>query len=49
MWLQSEGNTVVRANQFCDWVIRAERIELHVDGVVNAVVLTERYIKNNSF
>ena len=45
MRLQSEGNIVVRANQTCDWVICAERIELHVDGVVNAVVLTERYVK----
>merc|ERR1712194_523812 len=37
--LQLKEETFVRANQVGDWVLRAERIELRVDGTDKAVVL----------
>merc|ERR1712161_157936 len=43
--LQSEGNTFARANQIGDWILRAERIDLHVDGTDKVVVLTKKNIK----
>merc|ERR1712086_709876 len=43
--LQSEGNTFARANQIGDWILRAERIDLHIDGTDKAIVLTNKNIK----
>merc|ERR1712194_147765 len=43
--LQSEGNTFARANQVGDWILRAERIDLHIDGTDKAIVLTNKNIK----
>ena len=36
--LQSEGNIFARANQVGDWILRAERIDLYVDGTDKAIV-----------
>merc|ERR1712194_1002994 len=38
----------VRANQVGDWILRAELIELRVDGTDKAVVLTKKNIKKFS-
>merc|ERR1712161_111969 len=43
--LQLEGNTFARANQVGDWILRAERIDLRVDGTDKAIVLTNKNIK----
>merc|ERR1711957_5235 len=44
--LQSDTDKFVRANQVGDWVLRAERIELHVGvGADDALVLTKKNIK----
>merc|ERR1712238_391159 len=41
------GNTdkFARANQVGDWILRAERIDLRVDGTDKALVLTRKNIK----
>merc|ERR1712161_28487 len=44
--LQSEGNVFARGNQVGDWILRAERIDLRVDGTDKAIVLTNKNIKN---
>merc|ERR1719157_498196 len=43
--LQLNGDTFVRANQIGDWILRAELIELRVDGTDTALVLTKKNIK----
>merc|ERR1719162_1830425 len=43
--LQLNGDTFVRANQIGDWILRAELIELRVDGADKALVLTKKNIK----
>merc|ERR1711865_332416 len=43
--LQAKGNTFARANQVGDWILRAERIDLRVDGTDKVVVLTNKNIK----
>merc|ERR1712161_58570 len=43
--LQSEGDAFARANQVGDWILRAERIDLRVDGTDKVVVLTKKNIK----
>merc|ERR1712194_831794 len=43
--LQSEGNTFARANQIGDWILRAGRIDLHVNGTDKVIVLTNKNIK----
>merc|ERR1712238_277457 len=40
-----EGNTFARANQVGDWIFRAERIELRIDGTDKTVVFTKKNIK----
>merc|ERR1712028_91262 len=42
--LQLNEDTFVRANQVGDWILRAELIELRVDGADKALVLTEKNI-----
>merc|ERR1712194_717298 len=46
--LQLKGNKFARANQVGDWILRAERIELRVDGTDKAIVLTKKNIKKFS-
>merc|ERR1712238_437627 len=43
--LQSEEDAFARANQVGDWILRAERIDLRVDGTDKVVVLTNKNIK----
>merc|ERR1712028_52822 len=43
--LQLKEDTFVRANQVGDWILRAELIELRVDGADKALVLTKKNIK----
>merc|ERR1712238_497649 len=43
--LQAKENTFARANQVGDWILRAERIDLRVDGTDKVVVLTKKNIK----
>merc|ERR1712238_1716 len=43
--LQAKGNTFACANQVGDWILRAERIDLRVDGTDKIVVLTKKNIK----
>merc|ERR1712238_599323 len=40
--LQAKENTFARANQVGDWILRAERIDLRVDGTDKVVVLTKK-------
>merc|ERR1712194_258740 len=42
--LQLKEDKFVRANQVGDWILRAERIELHVYGTDKAIVLTKKNI-----
>merc|ERR1712238_290135 len=43
--LQLNEDNFVRANQVGDWILRAELIELRVDGTDKALVLTKKNIK----
>ena len=43
--LQLNEDTFVHANQVGDWILRAELIELRVDGTDKALVLTKKNIK----
>ena len=43
--LQLNEDKFVRANQVGDWILRAELIELRVDGTDKALVLTKKNIK----
>merc|ERR1712194_815865 len=43
--LQLNEDTFVRANQVGDWILRADIIELRVDGTDKALVLTKKNIK----